>query len=702
MVPTTRDRARFAVLFVPYACGLILWLVLGILPTLAADVPVVHHQIAQWAEHSLMARRILHPMFPGSMGPDRTSTGQAVLQYAFSLLNLGLGLVLALRLAGERVPRLLAFALLGTAATFNMPSHRAFHITGTPWPITLIHFVFHIVSGVTYLWAVVLFPDGRLPHRLRLGPRQLRAAAAAVTVIVVFVSWRGSFLAHPQFFVVFFGIVVPLAGVGSQALRLTDPGTTPADRRVTRLLVGALLPALVTGSLWLGGHLAGGLGWSAAQRFDGHVQTWFPAVFALVPIVLFAGVIRYRLWDVDRALANLLGYAAIACVVGAGYVVAVTAGASVVGGGMLATVVVLTVVAVAIEPLRLRARRWANRVIYGQDLSPTEAMRSLVSGLESLSPTGEIDQLTEVAVRATRARSAALWLADGAEWTVASVHPAQAAAPGREQSWPVRYQGELLGVLAIGGEPTAADRALIGDLAAHAGIVVQNALLTVQLARQVVTLTEQTDQLRRTRRRLVEAQDAERRRLERNLHDGAQQELVAVIAAVGTVEATGSSGEAMTRLTGGLRRMLAEAKASVLELCGDGRPLPLVELGLDGALRRLVDLAGQSGVHAVLEMTATDLAPEVEAAVYFCCAEALQNVTKHARATTAAVSVRRSGSWVDLRVTDDGRGFDPSTANGDGGLAALYDRLAAVGGTLEAASAPGHGSAIRASIPVSA
>ena len=108
-------------------------------------------------------------------------SGNALLQYGFSLLNLVLGVLLIVRRPDDLVPRLLALGLLGTAATFNLPSHEAFHVLGSPWPIALLHFTFHIVSGVAYLWAVVLFPDGRLPARIAVSRRSLTFAAVAVT-----------------------------------------------------------------------------------------------------------------------------------------------------------------------------------------------------------------------------------------------------------------------------------------------------------------------------------------------------------------------------------------------------------------------------------------------------------------------------------------------------------------------------------------
>jgi len=712
-------RTGFRLLFIPYALGLSIWLLLGVLPTLAADVPAVHHLVASLAPHHAFAARVLHPQMPGSMGPDMTTTLQAVLQYAFSLVNLGLGVFLAVRLPDQRVPRLLAFALLGTAATFNLPSHRAFHITGTPLPITLIHFTFHIVSGTCYIWAVALFADGTLPPRLRLGPRAMPAAVVAVTAVVAFICWRSSFLAHPQFFVVFFGVIVSLVGVGVQSLRLADPSTTPTQRRTARLLIAALLPALATAALWLGSRAAAALGFATATHVAVAAQTLFPAVFAIVPLVLFAGVVRYRLWDVDRLLSRVLTYGVIAVLIGSGYVAAVAISSRLAGGQLLWTVLLLAVVATAVEPLRLVARRWANRVVFGQEISPTEAMRSLVSGLEQLSPTGELDRLTEVAVRATRAREAAVWVLDADRLRAASIRPDRSAddvgvptgppetwteALDATRCWPVTHQGELLGVLAVGsdGGLPSTDGDLLADLAAHAGLLVHNALLTIHLARQVADLAAGAAELQSSRRWLVEAQDAERRRLERNLHDGAQQALVAAIAGIGAITATDATGSSRADQIGELREVLSTARASVLELCGDGRPAALSAYGLAGALKRSGGLSRQAGL-AVTVQVSGDLGtvpPDVETAGYFCCLEALQNTAKYASASQVWITIARLGSDLLLEVRDDGTGIVDGAGSASGGLAQLRSRLSAVGGRLTIASPADGGTVVRAAIPL--
>ena len=204
-------RTSFGVLFALYATGLLIWLTLGLLPTISAILPSVRHVLEPVAMQGGALGTAVDRITSAdmSMSTMSMSTARVLVQYGFSALNFGLGLMLAIRRPDEPVPRLLAFALLGTAATFNMPSHRAFYITGSPWPIATIHFTFHIVSGVSYLWAVLLFADGTLPSRVRVSARGQRVAAVAVTLAATFICWRSSFLAHPQFFVIFFGILIP-------------------------------------------------------------------------------------------------------------------------------------------------------------------------------------------------------------------------------------------------------------------------------------------------------------------------------------------------------------------------------------------------------------------------------------------------------------------------------------------------------------
>ncbi len=735
--PRTGRRAgigsvAFRTAFVLYAAGLACWLVLGLLPTLADIVPAFRSWLGQLAAGggpaATAAGRILHP--DPSMTP--VPAGRALLQYGFSVLNFGLGMLLAIRTRGGQgapllVPRLLAFALLGTAATFNEPSHRAFHITGSPWPIALVHFTFHVVSGVTYLWAVLLFPDGTLPRRWRLPAGFRSIGITVVSLAVAAIGWQSSFLSHPQFFVVFFGIGVSLAGVAATALRLTDPHNSPAGRATARLLWASLLPGLAVALFWCGSILAWRFGDGSAATLATRAQQAFPAAFAVVPVVLFAVVARYRLWDIDRLLGRVLIYGALAAAVSACYVAAVTAGGLLVGGSAWWLVLALSVIAVAVDPARRLAGRLVNRLVYGQQIEPAQAMAELLSGLQHLTPVDVLAQLARVTVRATRARAIALYAVDGRALVRVARAPAMdarsagpaaeplpqtvtLAAPVDGQSLPpdvaadlgaativpVRYAGEVLGVLAAAGpDPlTARDHQFLADIAGHAGLLLHNALLTELLEEHVVSLARNAERLQTARRTLVAAQDAERERLERNLHDGVQQYLVAAI-----ISLRGRDGD--DRASGILRA----ARQDLRLLAGGARPAALAG-GLSAALARSAELVRQAGIPVTVsaDIPAGDDGPgwaEVEEAAYYCCVEALQNVLKHAMASWVTVQVSLREGDLALSVIDNGRGFD-TTGTPDHGLDRLAGRVGALGGWVAVESAPDGGTRLLAHLPVRA
>ncbi|WP_347354387.1 hypothetical protein [Intrasporangium sp.] len=697
------ERRAVRILFGLYLAGLLAWLLLGLVP-----MPMAGPDLAQAA-------------------PDRTTALETGVQYLFSVLNLALGVLLFVRRPDRLVPRLLAFALLGTAATFNLPSHRVFHLIGSPWPVAVLHFTFHIVSGVAYVWAVLLFPDGRLPRRVRLPAPALRVVVVVTTAAVAVISWHGSFLDHPRFFVAFFGIAVSLVGGTAQVLRILDPATGERDRATARLLCAGLLPALALALVWLGAWAVGeptGTGGQAAAVQEA-IEGLFPAVFAIVPVVLFAGVVRYRLWDIDRLLSRILVYGLLALLLGAAYVLAVATGAHLAGGGLWVTALTLALAAALVEPLRVAGRRWANRVVFGQVLSPTEAVRALAGSLEHLSPARELEHIVAVLVAATRAVSAGLWLVQDDRMVLAASAPervgphevqvtgedrsaaARTAAVQAQQGWPIRHHGELLGLLTVrlppGERLSSADEGVGSDIAAHAGLLVHNATLTMTLARQVDALAARAAELALSRRRLVAAQDAERRVLERALHDGAQQALVAAIIAARTGHEAGVStpqGRAE------LRRLLQIAARDVAELSGDGRPAVLRRLGLSGGLLEAARLARGSGltvevtVDAGLGAGPDALPTDLETAVYFACLEGLQNAAKHAAARVVTVRVQFLAGEVTFSVADDGTGPAPSARGNVGGVADLARRFAALGGWVRMSSRAEGGTELLGAAPL--
>ena len=219
-------------------------------------------------------------------------------------------------------------------------------------------------------------------------------------------------------------------------------------------------------------------------------------------------------------------------------------------------------------------------------------------------------------------------------------------------------------------------------------------LLRSHVSQLDAELRERLEELRASRARLVEAGDAGRRRLERDLHDGAQSRLVALALLLRTAraQADGPVAELLDRAQDELRTSLEELR----ELARGIHPAVLTERGLEPALQAL---AARVPVRVTIEADADGRLPEpVESAAYFVVSEALANVSKYARATHARISVRRSNGRVAVEVADDGVGG--ADASRGSGLRGLADRVAALDGTISLDSPPGRGTRLRAEIPV--
>jgi signal transduction histidine kinase len=247
----------------------------------------------------------------------------------------------------------------------------------------------------------------------------------------------------------------------------------------------------------------------------------------------------------------------------------------------------------------------------------------------------------------------------------------------------------MLGALSVTmppNDPLDAGRAtLIHDLAAQAGPVLRNVRLI--------------EELRTSRRRLVAAQDQERRRLERNIHDGAQQQLVALAVKQRLVGAlVGKDDERARRM---LEELQADTNAALEDLRDLARGIYPPLLADKGLVAALEAQARRSPIPVTVEGEGVGrFGQDVEAAVYFSCLEALQNTAKYADPSHAEISLTNGEGVLRFTVRDDGRGFDPAATSHGTGLNGIADRLAALGGDVSIESAPGSGTTIAGSIPV--
>jgi signal transduction histidine kinase len=238
---------------------------------------------------------------------------------------------------------------------------------------------------------------------------------------------------------------------------------------------------------------------------------------------------------------------------------------------------------------------------------------------------------------------------------------------------------------------TPSDEKLIADLAGQAGLVLRNVRLNEELKVRF-------DELKAAQKRLVSAQDEGRRRLERNIHDGAQQQLVAL--AVKLKLADNLIERDTTKAHELLEQIQLETHAALEDLRDLARgiyPPLLADKGLPAAL----DAQGRkSGLPVTLRADGVGRYPQaVEAAVYFSCLEALQNVAKYAEASQIVITLADLGERISFTVADDGRGFDPSASRNGTGLQGIADRLGALEGRFDVTSSPGRGTTLEGSLP---
>jgi signal transduction histidine kinase len=449
---------------------------------------------------------------------------------------------------------------------------------------------------------------------------------------------------------------------------------------------------------WLGDAVFG----AAEQRPLGQILT--SLAVAALPVSIGIAVLRYRLYDIDVVIRKTVVAGLMAAFISVVYVAMVIGVGALVGSGgnALLSAIAAAIVALAFQPIRARARRLADRLVYGRRATPYEALSEFSERAgETYAIEDVLPRMARMLAEATGASRAEVWLTSGPELRRAASHPpgspsATALLRGGELpafdeaslASPVRHQGELLGALVVTKPPsdpvTPAEEALVTDLATQAGLVLRNAVLI--------------EDLRRSRQRLVAAQDEERRRLERNLHDGAQQQLVALAVKLRLVESLiPKDPERAARMTREVSSDAGDALDTLRDLARGIYPPLLADRGLPAALEAQ---ARRAAVPVTIDAGGVGRYPQVvEAAVYFSCLEALQNVVKYAAASSVSVRLRADDGLV-FEIHDDGRGFDTSATTLGTGLQGIADRVSAIGGTLDVRSSPGKGTTITGRIPV--
>jgi len=627
-----------------------------------------------------------------------------------NVVNLGvpvLGFVLASRRPGNRMGWLfLAAGLALGLGSFANPY--ALHaLVAEPGSLAagrlmawLSNWIF-VIQVALLAFLLLLFPTGRLRSRRWLPAAWFVAGAYTLTGLSQLVRatrvWSDPFSPFPHGqlpgALAVIQILLPATLVISVAAVVVRFARSSGDERLQLkwfataavLVVAAMIPAMLTNSVVA----------TVLQNLA------FLGLYAAIGIA----VLKYRLYEIDIVISKAVLYGTLAAFITAVYVGLVAGVGTLVGNqrSPLLSALAATVVAVAFQPVRQRAGRLANRVVYGKRATPYQVLSDFARRIGGAYASEDVlPQMAQIVAAGTGAERVVVWLrvagelqpeasSDGGPPPAPLPLEGQAmpSLPGADVGVPVIHQGELLGAISIRmprGEPLRpAGEQLVADVASQAGLALSNAGLV--------------EDLRASRQRLVAAQDEERRRLERNLHDGAQQDLVALAIKLRLAGAAADEDPAQAKeIIGELQADAAAALENLRDLARGIYPPLLADLGLVAALNAQ---ARKSPVPVAVEADGVGRLPQdTEAAVYFCCLEALQNMAKYARATQARIRLQAEDGTLCFTVSDDGAGYDARRTAMGSGQRNMADRLAALDGRLEVRSAPGQGTVVTACLPL--
>jgi signal transduction histidine kinase len=431
----------------------------------------------------------------------------------------------------------------------------------------------------------------------------------------------------------------------------------------------------------------------------------FLVIFALigigVPAAMGVAILRYRLYDLDLVVQKTVLYVTVAVLLTGVFLLIAVAIGGIAGRGEAGAVVAAAAIGLSLWPAIRLAKRVADRLVYGGRATPYEVLTEFSArvggsyGAEDVLP-----RMAEIVAGAVGARRAVVWLRIGDELRPAAVAPdGDSPAPVRisgselpalaaDGTVEVRDHGELLGALSVdtpSNDPmNPSKERLVRDLASQAGLVLRNVRLI--------------EELRESRRRIVAVQDERARKLERNIHDGAQQQLVALSVKLRLAEQLADRDAAKTKeMLAQLQGEATDALENLRDLARGIYPPLLANAGLGAAIEAQ---ARKSPVPVDFGVDGIGRYPqELEAAVYFCVLEAMQNIAKYSRANLARIRLVETNGDLTFTVVDDGVGFDPSRTRGSG-VPNMRDRMEALGGHVEIQSSVGSGTRVAGLIPV--
>ena len=488
-------------------------------------------------------------------------------------------------------------------------------------------------------------------------------------------------------------ILLAVGGVSSILLRYRRSSNT--DRAQIKLVLASVAFFAVSY-----GILVLAEGWTDASS---PVALLLPIGFGVIPVAITIAVLRHGLFDIDVVVSRTVSYTILAAFITGVYALIVVGIGNLVGGesSVLLSVVAVGVVAVVFEPVRVRVQRWANRLVYGERATPYEVLAETTRRLADTTSTEDtLARIVDLVVAGTGAAEAVLWMKIGDRLRVQSADTPEAlqahvdvsvtghadpVIPG-DASVLVKHRGELLGAVSItkprGQTATKGDEKVLSDVAAGAGLLLRNIGLNT-------ALVERADELRASRRRLVATHDAERHRLERDLHDGAQQQVVALKVKLG-IARTLAGREGADRVSQIVESLAEDTQIAVDEMRAVAHGIYPPLLDSEGLVAALKALARKTAVPVVVHVDGLGRYDRtIEQTVYFCVLEAV-NRALDSGATAVTATVSETPETIGFTIEHG------TAATGD--LTSIQDRIDAFGGFMNVTS-DNTGTTITAQLP---
>lgn len=561
-------------------------------------------------------------------------------------------------------------------------------LPGAVWMGWLRSWIWYPAFSLVVVHLPLLFPDGKLPSdRWRLLV-WTNAALIAVYVAITALVTEPVRIAVPAWLfewdqtVTGFGMIACLVAAAIALVLRYRRSLADVREQIKWLMTAVVIQAL----LWVVGA-AGMFAYRVPPYRVPVVEVLIPVALLFLPVAIGIAILRHALYDIDLLISKAVAYTTLAIFITGTYVL-IVGGAGILAGSrfnLALSVLATAVVAVAFQPIRERVQRLAAHLVYGDRSSASDILARLSRETRAAaSVEGVLIAIAAAASDAAGGRPARVSLLAPAASPHAETWPHGAKVQPTAERIPIGDQ--RLSELELGGDAlTTSERVLVGAVVAQADLAMHNLTLAADLAA--------------SRTRLVQAEERGRRRLERDLHDGVQQQVVALIAKLRLAR------NHVARDPGHAENLLMEAQSEAQQALADLRELargihPAV-LGSRGLVDAVETAAARMPVPVRVEaddrVRASRYAEEIEGAAYFTISEAMANVLKHAGASEVSIGIAAVDSTLAVTVADNGHGFDKK-ATRQTGLEGLRDRIEALGGSLLVDSGP-HGTRLAATLP---